>query len=162
MNKSNAVAIGMATVMLGAGTWGVVEAASAESTASTTAHSVDRKAETLTVQWEMVGFKAVDLGREGDSPGDFFLFSQEWYNEAGTRLIGKALARCEIGLPAKRRTCDVTGRLKGRGKIRFGGTVFGDQDTVSVVTGGTGDFRGVDGVVHVRATRPLFVFRFVR
>jgi hypothetical protein len=100
-----------------------------------------------------LGFRAVDIDPQGESPGDFFLYPQKWYNKAGTRVIGRALARCEIGLPRSRTTCEVTARLKGRGKLRFGGTSFGDHDRVNTVIGGTGDFLGVGGVVHVYATR---------
>ena len=162
MFNSSAVAIGAATMaVLGAAIWGGGGPGSAESKA-TAGHSAERRLETLTVRWEQVGFKAVDLGPKGDSPGDFFLFSQKWRNEAGTRVIGRALARCEIGLPPSRRTCEVTGNLDGRGKIRMGGTFFGEQDLTGVITGGTGDFLGVGGEVQLDAKNGLFIFEFVR
>ncbi len=160
-NPVTAVAAMAVSTVLGAVSWGVVGAANAGSSAPSDL-STDRRVQHLRVHFEPTNFKGVDVGRQGDSPGDYFLFAQKWYNAAGTRVIGRALARCEIGLPATRRTCEVTGRIDGRGKIRFAGTSFRASDRVNVVTGGTGDFLGVGGVMHLHPTRPLFEFKLVR
>jgi len=160
MSRLNTLTIAAVTTVLGAVSGGALGAASVGSNVPAD-HSVDRRVQHLRVQFEAKDVKGVDVGPKGDSSGDYFLFAQKWYNADGTRVIGRALARCEIGLPTSRRTCEVTGRIGGRGKIRFGGTSFGADDRTNVVTGGTGDFLGVGGVVHLHPTRPLFHFKLV-
>ncbi len=106
--------------------------------------------------------KRVDVGPQGFSPGDFFLSEGKLYNESHTKLVRKDAVRCEVGLHAF--TCEATGRLDGRGKIRIAGTVFSERDNVFPVTGGTNTFKGVGGALQVfdlRGGNSLLVFKLV-
>lgn len=106
----------------------------------------------------------VDVGAEGFSPGDFFLFEDKLFNSTGTERIGRESVRCETGL-LRTFTCEATLRINGRGKIRVAGTLFRRNDNVFPVTGGTGDFRGVGGTLQIYnlANEDLvFVFNLVK
>ncbi len=102
---------------------------------------------TLIVVTRQVRGKYVDVGAEGNSPGDFFLFEERVFNSTDTEIIGRDSIRCELGL--RTFTCEGTIRINGRGKLRIAGTLFRDNDNVYPVTGGTRDFRGVGGSMKV-------------
>lgn len=86
----------------------------------------------------------VDVGPKGDSPGDVFMWKHRIYNRAETKAVGEAATRCELGI-GDNMSCAATWRLDGRGKLILGGTVFGPNDHVVAITGGTGEFVGVGG-----------------
>ncbi len=107
---------------------------------------------TLIVVGREVRAAEVDLGREGFSPGDFFIFEEKLFDNTRTERIGRDSVRCELGLRLRkagprlhRFACEGTLRIKGQGKIRIAGTLFRRTDNVIPVTGGTRDFKGVGG-----------------
>ncbi len=102
---------------------------------------------TLIVVTRQVRGAGVDVGAEGDSPGDFFIFEEKVFNSTGGNPIGRDSIRCELGL--RTFTCEGTIRINGRGKLRVAGTLFRPKDNVVPVTGGTRDFRGVGGTLKV-------------
>lgn len=117
---------------------------------------------TLIVVAREVRGAGVDVGAEGFSPGDFFIFEEQVFNSTATERIGRDSVRCEAGL--RTFTCEATIRINGRGKIRIAGSSFRRTDNVFPVTGGTRDFRGVGGSLKVYETRreTVLVFNLVK
>ncbi len=118
---------------------------------------------TLIVVAEEVRDAFVDVGREGFSPGDFFLFEEKLFDNTRTERIGRDSVRCEAGL--RTFTCEATFRINGRGKIRVAGSLFRETDNVVPVTGGTRDFKGVGGSLNVYDLpegNTVFVFDLVK
>ncbi|MEJ7707077.1 MAG: hypothetical protein WKF82_13525 [Nocardioidaceae bacterium] len=107
--------------------------------------------------------RMVDVGRQGFSTGDFFVFEETVYGARGRRVIGEDTVRCESGIRAF--TCEATIRLDGRGKITVAGSFFARRDNVLPVTGGTQRFSGVDGqlkVFDLPRGRSLLAFELMR
>lgn len=118
---------------------------------------------TLTLVTEQKRARRVDVGAEGFSTGDFFVFEETVFNARGGEVIGEDTVRCEIGI--RTFTCDATIKLDSRGKITVGGAFFSRRDNVIPVTGGTGNFKGVGGELRVfdlRGRKALLVFELVR
>ncbi len=107
---------------------------------------------TLIVVGREVRAAEVDLGREGFSPGDFFIFEEKVFDNTRTERIGRDSVRCEAGV-GRTFTCEATLRFNGQGKIRAAGTLFRRTDNVIPVTGGTRDFRGVGGSLQFFSLR---------
>lgn len=107
--------------------------------------------------------QGVDVGAEGDSAGDFFIFEESLYYPTSARKAGRDTVRCELGIRSF--SCEATFLFSGRGKIRVAGALFpGQQNIVLPVTGGTKDFSGVGGQLRVleESDRTLLVFELVR
>ncbi len=105
----------------------------------------------------------VDVPPKGYSPGDFFLFEGRLFDRTGSRLVGRDSVRCEAGIRAF--TCEATGVIYGKGKIRVAGTFFTERDNVLPVTGGTGAYQGVGGeltVFDLPRGASVLVFHLVR
>lgn len=92
-------------------------------------------------------FTFVDVGEEGDSPGDYGVFRDGLRNANGTRPVGVVHAQC---LEAYASHCRGSARLAGRGQITFDGITPTrvDPDRFAI-TGGTGEFVDVGGVLKV-------------
>lgn len=136
--------------------------AAAESMA--TASSARRPAgQTLLLVTEEVRSAGVDVGRRGESPGDFFMFEERLYDRSGSRVVGRDSVRCEVRI--RTFSCEGTILVNGRGKIHVAGALFGPRDNVVPVTGGTGHFSGVGGelsVFDLRGGRTLLAFHLIR
>ncbi len=117
---------------------------------------------TLTLVADEVRSEYVDLGAEGESAGDFILFEDVLYDSTGARRVGRDAGRCELGI--RTFTCEATIKLDGRGKIRVAGALFGPEDNVFPVTGGTRDFRDIGGQLRVleQGDDELLVLALVR
>lgn len=89
----------------------------------------------------------VDNGEAGESTGDSIFFEESIWNQARTQRVGRDAVECVIGI----RTFNCTGTmvLRDRGKIQVSGALFSDRDSTIPVTGGTGEFIGVGGVLVV-------------
>ena len=127
------------------------------------ATAAGRNDSTLTVVTREVRGAGVDVGPEGESPGDFFVFEEKVFNRNRSERIGRDAVRCEAGL--RTFTCEATIWIAGRGKIRVAGTLFRRNDNTVPVTGGTNDFKGVGGAVTVydlRGGETVLVFSLVR
>ncbi len=105
--------------------------------------------------------KSVDVGAQGESVGDFFLFEETLYNTNG-RKVGRDAVRCEIGI--RTYTCEATFQLDGRGKVRVDGTFFGPNENLLPVTGGTKDFRNASGQLRIleQGGKEFLVLELVR
>ncbi len=127
------------------------------------AERAGRSNNTVTVITREDRFRLVDVGREGFSTGDFFVFEETVFNARGRRVIGEDTVRCELGI--RTFTCEATIKLDGRGKIRIAGSLFPRRDNVFPVTGGTNNFKAVGGQLEVfdlSRNKTLLVFELVR
>ncbi len=118
---------------------------------------------TLTLVSEEKRARGVDVGAEGESTGDFFVFEETLFNARGGEVVGEDTVRCEAGIRTFH--CDATLKLDRRGKITVGGALFARRDNVIPVTGGTGNFSGVGGELRffsLRGGRSLLVLKLVR
>lgn len=88
---------------------------------------------------------SLDVDPAGWSPGDVFIFKADVYDRTRHQIIGTDAEHCEVGFDTYR--CDITVQLTGRGKMEADGWFFGDN--VLPVTGGTDDFEGAGGSLHV-------------
>jgi hypothetical protein len=110
----------------------------------------------------------VDVGRSGESPGDFVLFaSQLRSRDDGARLVGHAAARIDLGIDAF--PLSGTFLIKGRGKILAAGTAFpGKERPVNrlAITGGTGQFKNARGELEffgpLEDGSILYVFQIIK
>ena len=88
----------------------------------------------------------VDVGRKGDSPGDYGVFRDPVVNSRGER-VGTIDVQC---IAAYADQCQGSIRIAGRGQITFGGiTPLGRDPDWFAITGGTGMFTGVGGTLKV-------------
>jgi hypothetical protein len=92
-------------------------------------------------------FVFVDVGEEGDSPGDYGVFRDKLRDVDTGAVLGTIDVQC---IAAFADQCRGSIRLPGRGQITFDGiTRLGHDPDWFAVTGGTKDFVGADGVVNV-------------
>jgi hypothetical protein len=103
----------------------------------------------------------LDFGAEDFSLGDEFVFSAEL--RKGGKEVGTFGAVCTItSLERQQAQCVATASFTD-GQITVQGLLTGEPETfVLPVTGGSGEFKGADGEVHVRQvsdTREILTFR---
>lgn len=104
----------------------------------------------------------IDIGASGDSTGDLLTFSNKLYDASNTDAVGRDQGSC-IRIDPEKGTwqCSFTNFLEG-GSITVEGPFFDTRDSAFAVTGGTGVFRNVRGVMrlHTRNDGNLdFVFK---
>jgi len=91
-------------------------------------------------------FTFVDVGKKGDSPGDYGVFKDLVVNPTGVR-IGTIDAQC---ISAYSDQCSGSIRIPGRGQITFGGiTPLNVDPDHYAITGGTGSFAGAGGALII-------------
>jgi hypothetical protein len=91
-------------------------------------------------------FTFVDVGRNGDSPGDYGVFRDPILNSRGDR-IGTIDVQC---IAAYADQCRGSIRIIGRGQITFDGiTPLGRDPDFFAITGGTGMYTGVGGQLKI-------------
>jgi hypothetical protein len=91
-------------------------------------------------------FTFVDVAPKGDSPGDYGVFKDPVLTKGGVR-IGTIDAQC---LAAYSDQCWGSIRIPGRGQITFAGiSPLGVDPDHYAITGGTGQFAGVGGVLVI-------------
>ena len=91
-------------------------------------------------------FTFVDVAPKGDSPGDYGVFKDAILTNGGMRL-GTIDAQC---IAAYSDQCSGSIRIPGRGQITFAGiTPLGVDPDHYAITGGTGEFAGVGGVLLI-------------
>jgi hypothetical protein len=103
----------------------------------------------------------LDFGAEDFSLGDEFVFSADL--RKGGKEVGTFGAVCTItSLERQQAQCVATASFTD-GQITVQGLLTGEPETfVLPVTGGSGEFKGADGEVHVRQvsdTREILTFR---
>ena len=92
-------------------------------------------------------FTFVDVGPQGDSPGDYGVFRDPLKTANGNNHVGVIHVQC---MEAYASQCRGSARLAGRGQITFDGVTPSrvDPDRFAI-TGGTGEFVDVGGVMKV-------------
>jgi hypothetical protein len=110
--------------------------------------------ETITTVGTVVKDKGVDVGKQGPSVGDTYAWTLDIKSQAGVDL-GTERTQCTLGVGGWA-ICIGTFDITGRGEIVGTGAFvnFGSEsvDFDVPITGGTGDFANVRGVVHVHLT----------
>jgi hypothetical protein len=102
-------------------------------------------------------FENVDVGAEGESVGDYFVFSDDLYKHG--HLVGTLEGQCTVTrideeAGAFHQQCLVTAVLP-KGQLTVQGAIVFDADSPEdrvtlAITGGTGRFADAAGQVHVR------------
>lgn len=96
----------------------------------------------------------IDVGRQGESPGDYFL-SESRLMQGGEK-VGRDSVRCTFGV--RTFSCEATALLRGKGKIVVAGALFTDQgDFRLAITGGTGAFKDAQGELTVEEGKATFL-----
>ncbi len=88
----------------------------------------------------------VDIGPSGPSPGDIYVFVEDVFDTADTR-IGSADGRCNLIDPARARfECAIVTNVSG-GSITTEGILVNQPGATSTgaITGGTGSYAGAKG-----------------
>jgi hypothetical protein len=110
--------------------------------------------ETITTVGTVVKDTFVDVGKQGPSVGDTYAWTLDIKSQSGVDL-GTERTQCTQGV-GRWALCTGTFDITGRGEIVAEGAFvnFGSErvDFDVPITGGTGDFANVRGVVHVHLT----------
>lgn len=125
--------------------------------ALTTASAADKDRADFWLRAVSNQFENIDVGTEGESLGDYFVFSDDLYRQG--RLVGTLEGQCTVTrideeAGAFHQQCLVTallpeGQLTVQGAIVFEAESDVDRFTLAI-TGGTGRYDDAAGQVHVR------------
>ena len=139
--KNRAIGVGLAALLMIGGT------------VAANAGTNITSPETIMTVGTVVKEKFVDVGRQGPSVGDTDAWTLDIRSPAGVDL-GTERTQCTLGA-GRWAICTGAFDITGRGEIVAMGMVnFGSEspDFGVPITGGTGDFANVRGVVHVHLT----------
>jgi hypothetical protein len=125
-------------------------------------------ARTIRTLWHSNVFRVFDVGRNGISVGDSYVFGGPLFNRDDTERIGFLSGHCTVTNPKFHllATCELTATPHAEGPSLAQGdqiTIQGWNDDVPVesfkqsITGGTGIYQNVRGDVVVRAGNPFKV-----
>lgn len=92
----------------------------------------------------------IDLGAEGDSPGDLLVFANDVYDETNTHRAGSDQGSCVRTTPDGAYDRAWTLMLED-GQIMVQGLYAESGESVLAITGGTGRYAGVSGQLRVTA-----------
>lgn len=116
----------------------------------------------ITVVEHVVSDTVVDLGPEGDSPGDLLAFANPVYDRSNTKKVGRDQGSCVRTVVGKAWQCSWTTWL-GNGSLVVEGPFYDAKDSVLAITGGTGAYSRARGVMHLHTRNEagtLITFRF--
>jgi len=105
--------------------------------------------ETLVLTETQTKTKFLDLGKQGFSPGDVFMFVSSLTNKADGSKAGTVRGQCtqQIG---HWQTCQAGAFLGDRGQIYVAGVIDTNQSSFDIaIAGGTGEFDNARGTVHI-------------
>lgn len=102
--------------------------------------------QTLKIVAHYERFRAIDVGRTGDSPGDYNVFEETLRDQSGA-VIGSDSARCMNIVMSYR--CDATFAFRGKGTIEVSGSFIAPAPLTLAVTGGTGAYQNVRGQARI-------------
>ena len=93
----------------------------------------------------------IDLGVTGDSSGDLLTFANDLYDETNVDKVGRDQGDCiRINPTDGSWECRWINFLKG-GAITIEGPFFDSHDSVMVITGGRGKYKGAGGSMQIKA-----------
>jgi allene oxide cyclase len=131
--------------------------------AGSSASSVsNRVAPNITVVEHAESDTVVDLGAQGDSPGDLLTFANAVYDKANAMKVGRDQGSCVRTVVGKAWQCSWTTWLAG-GSLVVEGPFYDSKDSVLAITGGTGAYSRARGVMHLHTRNPAgtrITFRF--
>lgn len=121
---------------------------------------------TLTVIEHATSDATIDLGPQGDSPGDLLVFHNDVFDARDRRKVGTDQGRCiRIDPAAGSYECAWTVILHG-GQLMVEGPYYENRDSTLAVTGGTGRYRGAGGEMRLHSMdngkKVEFAFRLDR
>jgi allene oxide cyclase len=115
---------------------------------------------TITVIEHPTTDRVIDVGREGDSPGDLLTFHNRVYDEADEVPVGRDQGYC-VRIYPHRGTWECTWTtFLADGQITVHGPFFDTADTILAITGGTGAYTAARGEMEIQAL-PDGNYRFV-
>jgi hypothetical protein len=117
--------------------------------AATLVASSASAATTISVVEHATTDKVIDVGKEGDSPGDLLMFHNKIYDETDTTVVGSDQGSC-IRISPKQGTweCVYTTFLED-GQITVEAPFYDLEDSVGAITGGTGTYAGASGTIDL-------------
>ncbi len=137
MRKTLSIAAVSIVVVLAAS---YVAQAGTNSPKATVVHVVERATTDL----------VIDAGAVGDSSGDLLTFANDIYDETNTDKVGHDQGDCiRINPTAGSWECRWINFLKG-GAITVEGPFFDSHDSVLVITGGRGKYKGAQGSMELK------------
>ena len=177
MNKRTRIAAGAAALVTVAtgGAWVALGSASASSdlrwpstsmseaeTLASARAEADGDSEILVLRERVQRERFVDVGRSGESPGDYLLFENRLLNRSGEQ-VGRDSVLCLLGI--RTFSCEATAIIPDRGKLRVGGVFFGNNDNKIPILGGTREFKEAGGQMSLTEAPngdELLVFEIVQ
>jgi Allene oxide cyclase len=139
MRKALSIAAVAIVVVLVAGY--VAQAGTVHRRRATEIHVVERATTDL----------VIDAGATGDSSGDLLTFANDLFDEANVDKVGRDQGDCiRINTIEGSWECRWINFLKG-GAITVEGPFFDTHDSVLVITGGRGKYKGAGGSLKVKA-----------
>jgi hypothetical protein len=101
--------------------------------------------ETIFVVETQARFKFVDVGRKGESLGDYMLSRGTLHDQQGKR-VGRVVTRCMLA-PKPDLYCDGVYKIRGRGDVVFSNLVNTAKEPplLGPLVGGDGDFKNITG-----------------
>jgi hypothetical protein len=139
--KNRAIGVGLAALLMIGGT------------VAANAGTNITSPETITIVSTTVKEKGVDAGRKGPSVGDLYAWAADIKSTTGVDL-GTERTQCTFGT-GRWALCTGAFDITGRGEIVATGMVNfvpSRTDLDIPITGGSGDFANVRGVVHIHLT----------
>jgi allene oxide cyclase len=103
----------------------------------------------------------IDTGPTGDSSGDLLTFANELFDETNVDKVGRDQGDCiRINTVDGSWECRWINFLKG-GAITVEGPFFDTHDSVMVITGGRGKYKGARGSMELKALPDGSGFDFI-
>lgn len=101
--------------------------------------------------------RTIDFDRVGASAGDVMIFDDTLWNSEGTAVVGRFLGRC-VQLTDAMHLCDASLTF-AHGTISLSAVTQLGGDSVSTVTGGTGEHAGASGQALITPTGTAGIFQ---
>ncbi len=103
----------------------------------------------------------IDAGATGDSSGDLLTFANDLYDETNTNKVGRDQGDCiRINTTEGSWECRWINFLKG-GAITVEGPFYDSHNSVMVITGGRGKYKGASGSMQLKVLPDGSGFHFI-
>jgi hypothetical protein len=139
----------------------VAAALAAGAVVAVTAFAGDSPATTISLYEHDTSQASIDLGDQGESEGDLFVFAGDTFRRKGDPKLGRAAGTCTTMStgPAGEVICVVNfslphGQIAGQG-LAFAGDLFGGKTVSFPITGGSGRYRDATGEATVQVPQDV-------